>query len=144
MSECSNKHCFNWLPDNCCAYLTVCKHSPVGSPKDEDFFSSKGLPPIALSKPPGLKDDDGKPRYDLLPFEALEPVVRVLTYGAKKYGDDNWKLLENPKRRYFAACLRHVAAWGRGEETDPESGESHLAHAVCCLLYLLCLDSKKS
>lgn len=90
----------------------------------------------------GRKDDDGKPRYDLLPFDALDPVVRVLTSGAKRYGDENWREVDGAPRRYFAAALRHVTAWASGHEKDRDTGESHLAHAVCCLLFLLALNAK--
>ena len=39
--------------------------------------------------------------------------------------------------RYFAAMCRHVFAWWGGEDADPETGYSHLAHAGCCLLFLM-------
>ena len=88
----------------------------------------------------GQKFDENKPRWDLLPLTTLEPVVRVLTYGAKKYADNNWQQVDSPKARYFAAAMRHLTAWQAGEETDYESGEKHLAHAMCCLLFLLHFD----
>lgn len=90
----------------------------------------------------GRKDDAEKPRYDLLPFDALDPVVRVLTSGARRYGDENWRKVEHAPRRYLAAALRHVTAWASGRENDVDTGESHLAHAVCCLLFLLALQAK--
>ena len=43
----------------------------------------------ALLSSAGRKDDDGKPRWDLLPFAEAEEVVKVLTYGARRYGDHN-------------------------------------------------------
>lgn len=85
----------------------------------------------------GAKHDAAKARWDLLPIAALDSVVRVLTFGAAKYGDDNWRSVEHPRRRYYAAAMRHVAAWWSGETNDPESGEHHLAHAACCLLFVL-------
>lgn len=85
----------------------------------------------------GRKDDQGKPRYDLIPPEALHQVVLVLTSGANRYGDDNWRHVTGLRRRYFAAAMRHLWAWWRGEDTDPDSGLSHLAHAACCVLFLL-------
>lgn len=84
----------------------------------------------------GKKFDSDKPRMDLLPFDALLEVSRVLALGASKYGDDNWRLVE-PISRYEAAMLRHLAAHKMGEETDPESGLSHLAHVACNALFLL-------
>lgn len=85
----------------------------------------------------GIKYDGGKPDYSLLPFNALEEIVRVLTYGAAKYSRDNWKLVEPYKERYVAAALRHLTAYARGEKSDTESGRHHLAHAATCLLYII-------
>lgn len=85
----------------------------------------------------GRKFDSGKPRYDLVPFEALEEMVKVLTFGATKYTPDNWRYVDNFDSRYFAACLRHITAYARGELNDPETGLPHLAHAMCCLAFLL-------
>lgn len=86
---------------------------------------------------PGRKDDAGKLRYDLVPVDALRAVTEVLTFGAKKYAPDNWRHVPDPRGRYTAALLRHVYAWMDGEEVDAESGCHHLAHAGCCLLFLL-------
>lgn len=84
----------------------------------------------------GVKYDQDKPRWDLLPLEEVEDVVKVLTFGSKKYEDDNWKKIENIQDRYFAATMRHLRAQRSGEEVDPETGQSHLAHAICCLLFM--------
>jgi len=85
----------------------------------------------------GAKHDGGKPRWDLLPMGPVARVVDVLTFGATKYAPDNWQQVAEPGGRYFAAALRHLAAWSDGERLDPESGLPHLAHAACCLLFLL-------
>jgi hypothetical protein len=85
----------------------------------------------------GRKFDKGKPRYGLLKPEALEEVVKVLTYGAEKYSPDNWKHVENMHERYFDASQRHTWAHWRGELRDEETGYYHLAHAICNLMFLL-------
>lgn len=85
---------------------------------------------------PGRKDDNGKTRVDLLPVGALQEVAKVLTFGANKYGANNWQNVA-PKARYYGAALRHLWARARGERIDPESGLPHLAHAACCVLFLL-------
>ena len=85
----------------------------------------------------GVKYDSEKLRWDLLPVEPIEQVVGVLSYGAKKYDDENWRKVDNQRRRYYAAALRHIVAWWKGEKLDPESGYHHLAHAICCLVFLM-------
>jgi hypothetical protein len=84
----------------------------------------------------GKKFDHGKPMLALLPFTALEEVGKVLTYGASKYDPHNWRA-GMAWSRLISACLRHIFAFVRGEDRDPETGLSHLAHATCCLLFLL-------
>lgn len=88
------------------------------------------------------KDDraDGKPRWELLPLDAIEEIVRVYTMGAEKYADDAWKTIPDAHRRYLAALFRHIAAYERGERKDKESGLSHLAHAAWNAIAILWLD----
>lgn len=85
----------------------------------------------------GRKDDAGKPPWDLLPWRATEEVVRVLEFGARKYAPDNWRKVPDSRRRYFAAAMRHLLAWWGGERNDPETNLHHLAHAECCLKFIL-------
>lgn len=94
-------------------------------------------------KEQGTKHDSEKPRWDLLPMDATEEVVKVLTFGAQKYSDDNWQVVvsESP-HRYVAAAFRHFKSWICGERNDPESGLNHLAHCACCILFLLWKDIK--
>ena len=94
--------------------------------------------------PDGRKFDGEKLRYDLIPPQAQQAMVEVLTFGAQKYAPDNWQLVPEAKRRYFAALERHVWAWKMGEQVDPESGIHHLAHAMCCLAFLYEHDVKYS
>jgi len=85
----------------------------------------------------GRKYDSEKPRMYLLPPKAITEVAKVLTFGASKYDEDNWKKLDNLQNRYTGAALRHIFAHMDGEELDPETGLDHLAHAMCCLLFKL-------
>jgi hypothetical protein len=92
----------------------------------------------------GKKFDQGKNRLDLLPWESLEEVGKVLTYGVNKYGEPSgWQDVPDAKSRYEAALLRHLSAHKRGEKTDPESGISHLSHMACNALFLVYLDMVK-
>jgi hypothetical protein len=84
----------------------------------------------------GRKFDGGKLQYGLLPPLALKATVEILTFGAEKYEPDNWKHVPDSKRRYFDAMQRHLWAWKEGEQNDSESGKNHLAHALCCLMFL--------
>lgn len=93
-----------------------------------------------MKKPAGKKFDQDKDRWDLLPMDVVEDVVKVMTFGARKYGPNNWQQVENGRERYYAALLRHINAWRRGEAVDPETGLPHLAHAACCLGFLQWLD----
>lgn len=90
----------------------------------------------------GKKDDgfgtpNAKLQYHLIPQKALAEVVRVLMYGANRYGAENWRRVEPLGERYFDAGQRHEWAWKSGEKKDAESGLSHLAHAICCALFRL-------
>ena len=92
----------------------------------------------------GRKFDGGKLQYGLIPPLAQKAMVEILTFGAEKYEPDNWKYVPDSKRRYFDAMQRHLWAWKEGEQNDPESGKNHLAHAMCCLMFLYEHDVKYS
>lgn len=84
----------------------------------------------------GVKHDSGKVRMELLSPIALEEIAKVMTAGAIKYGDHNWHG-GIAWSRVIGALLRHVFAFIRREDNDPETGLSHMAHAGCCILFLL-------
>lgn len=84
----------------------------------------------------GKKFDGGKPMLALLPTRPLEEIGKVLTYGAGKYDPWNWTN-GMAWSRLISAMLRHLYAWMRGEDNDPETGLCHLAHVGCCVLFLL-------
>lgn len=83
-----------------------------------------------------IKYDHKKLRLDLLSTIAIEEVAKVLTFGADKYSAHNWRS-GFAYSRLLGACLRHIFAFMRGETNDPETGLCHLAHAMCCLMFLL-------
>ncbi len=93
----------------------------------------------------GRKDDGDKHcRPDLIPPHAEEEVAKVLDFGARKYGDDNWRKVENAKTRYLAAARRHLIQYKKGETADPDSKLHPLAHAICSLLFVLELELEAS
>ena len=89
----------------------------------------------------GIKFDKEKTQWSLLPMDVMDTVVRVLMHGAKKYAPDNWMKVK-PKERYYDACLRHMTAWSLGHKNDDETGLPHIAHAICCLIFLLWHDER--
>ena len=92
----------------------------------------------------GTKHDTEKPRHSLMPPGFVGAVLRVLEHGARKYSPGNWARVPEARTRYYDALQRHVDAWWQGERIDPESGEPHLAHAACCVAFLLWFDENKS
>ena len=99
--------------------------------KDETVVTSQTSNTIL-----GRKFDGDKLEYGLLPPFALKEVVAVLTVGAQKYERNNWIHVPDSMRRYFDAAQRHIWAWKEGESDDSETGYNHLAHAICCLMFL--------
>lgn len=88
---------------------------------------------------PFIKKDEQKLRYDLIPPQSLQGIAKVLTYGANKYNENNWKSCDNPER-YIAALYRHLEMWRQGEKLDEESGIEHLSHAMANIIFLFELD----
>lgn len=84
----------------------------------------------------GVKYDQEKPDISLLSSKALLKVADVMTYGKKKYSAHNWRG-GIAYSRLISAAQRHLLAFQDGEDKDPESKLSHLAHASCCLMMLL-------
>ena len=83
-----------------------------------------------------LKFDTDKLPLNLLSTEAMNQTAAVLKFGAQKYAEHNWRK-GFAWSRPLAAAMRHLTAFNDGEDKDPESGLSHLAHAACCIMFLL-------
>ena len=101
------------------------------------ILTAKQLDQIATAKT-AIKFDEGKADWNLMPFEAIEEINKVLEFGAKKYAA--WNFAEGKGMswtRLFNSMMRHMFAWVRGQDNDPESGLSHLAHAGCNIVFLL-------
>ena len=90
----------------------------------------------------GLKYDEAKTPVELLPPAALEEIAKVLGFGKKKYAAWNWAK-GIAYSRLLGAAVRHLWAYQRGENKDPESGLSHLAHAGCCIIFLLWMEKNR-
>lgn len=106
---------------------------PSMLPPNTQFFQTDGK-----KSAEALRFDEGKSNWSLMPFEAVEEINKVLEFGAKKYAA--WNFTKNGgmnHSRILNSLLRHIFSYMRGEDKDPESGLSHLAHAGCNILFLL-------
>lgn len=86
-----------------------------------------------------MKYDNNKIPMALVPAEAIEKVAKVLSFGAAKYGENNWRDDGHctPYTRTYSSILRHLSEWSKGEDIDPESGQEHLAHAATQIFILM-------
>jgi hypothetical protein len=84
-----------------------------------------------------------KPPMNLLDPLVLEEMSRVMGYGAQKYAKYNW-MKGLAHGRVFAAAMRHMCAYWRGEDRDPETSIHHLAHALCSLMMLFGLVMRET
>lgn len=82
----------------------------------------------------GSRYNEGKPEYSLIDYQSLEPMVRVLMFGRKKYDRNNWRKGLN-KLELLDSLQRHIGDLidrvNQGEdEVDPESGEHIIGHIL--------------
>lgn len=107
----------------------------IGINKDQDWQEEELLKKINEHKEKALRYNQGKPKWSLVHFKSLEPMVKVLMYGADKYAPDNWKKGLD-RKEILDSMQRHLAALIDGQEIDPESQEHHIGHIMCnCMFY---------
>lgn len=98
--------------------------------------TAEGTPTIGNG---GMKYDAGKPLAGILYQDfprALNAVVGIGSFGAKKYERSSWKDVPNAEQRYYDAFHRHLLA-DAISSVDDESGLLHLAHAAWGILAVL-------
>jgi hypothetical protein len=105
-------------------------------PQDDGSLTKHQVEQIAKTAGTALKFDQHKLPLNLLSTEAMNQTAAVLAFGAQKYAAHNWRA-GFAWSRPLAAAMRHITAFNDGEDCDPESGLSHLAHAACCIMFLL-------
>jgi len=95
-----------------------------------------------MKKAGGTKHDSGKAGMDLIPFDGIVEIAKVLDFGAKKYTPGNWA---NGIQfsRLLAAAERHIGEYKEGRDIDPESGLNHIAHAATNLVFLLWMQKHR-
>jgi len=91
------------------------------------------------SKPSNPKDMVGSDKLPLHLWPATATALGCLGLldGMLKYGRGNWREIGVKASIYYDAFGRHTKAWFEGEDTDPDSGLPHLAHALACLAILI-------
>lgn len=79
---------------------------------------------------------EGKGRFDLLPWEGIEELAKLFEAGCNKYGPRNWEK-GIPVSRFIDSMCRH-ALKAAGGLTD----ENHLAavawNAICAITTIKC------
>jgi hypothetical protein len=102
------------------------------------------IPRPRLDEKKPIKHDAGKIRVSLVPFECIMAIAVVMTEGAKKYGDHNWKgFLANGEDRVIDAGFRHHAAIQKGEAYDQDTGLLHAAHKATNALFELWFELQR-
>ena len=100
--------------------------------------------PLAVPHTPdlkkGIKEDEEKDRWDLLPRGTIVQVVKAFTFGIKGRSPGDWKDVDEARRRYYNSAKRHIEDWWNSDGIDNASGLPSLAHACCCLLILMWFD----
>jgi hypothetical protein len=123
-------------------YQIKCRHLTVN---DDGTCVSCGHTTELTTTPTieGPKYDEDKLRYDLVPPQAIKALAETLTIGAIKYAPNSWQIVPDAERRYTAAMMRHFEAYRSGEEFDPETKLSHLAHCIANISFLLYFQSER-
>jgi dATP/dGTP diphosphohydrolase len=101
------------------------------APKPEPVVEQQPSEPEPEPLPEPIKID-----HTMLPVDALEEVSRALMYGKEKHGAWGW--VENPKSHteLLAKVQRHIFEFQRGVTIDPTTKLSHIACAICDLMFL--------
>lgn len=97
--------------------------------------NSSGISSAGANKNSFLKFDANKSRFELIDPWFEEDVAKVLTMGAMKYAENNWKL-NTDINRYIGALQRHLNKIKQGEYIDDESLLQHTAHLGCNAMFL--------
>ena len=135
-------NCFGWKENGVNPYGVTCAE---GCSFDRDCPDRAHLSSDDLHVP-GAKDDKAKPMAGvLLDFSrALQTVVDVGTYGAKKYTRGSWAVVPEGSQRYLDAMMRHLLAMDVDPDgLDKETGLPHLAHAAWNALAVLELQARR-
>ena len=106
--------------------------------RDKEIWTKEEVDAVKHSltnSPQALRYNQGKLEWSLVDFDSLEGLVKVLEYGAHKYARHNWKK-GMPVTQVSESLMRHLFAFLRGEDVDPESGCRHISHVMCNAMFI--------
>lgn len=69
-------------------------------------------------------------RFDCIPPVVLRLLAQCLGFGARKYGKENWKNIE--QWDHLNHAINHINEWNRGDRSEP-----HLVNAMARLTFAL-------
>lgn len=89
-------------------------------------------------KPSNPKDVFGvlKAPMSTVSAPVMAEIGVAMLEGAAKYGRHNYRAVGVRSSVYYDATMRHLMAWWEGEDTDPDSGMSHITKAITSLVVL--------
>jgi hypothetical protein len=74
--------------------------------------------------------------FSTVPAPVIAEIGLAMLEGSRKYRRHNYRAIGVRASVYYDACMRHLTAWWEGEDTDPDSGLSHVTKALACLAVL--------
>jgi hypothetical protein len=103
-----------------------------------DIVAYRVLSAPASAKPSNPKDIVGvrKAPMSTVSGPVLAEVGVAMLEGAAKYGRHNYRAVGVRSSVYYDATMRHLIGWWEGEDTDPDSGLSHITKAITSLVVL--------
>ena len=99
---------------------------------DEDKTPSAEV----LGRIHGVKPSNPKDALGIGKVPSSVIPLPVLLEGALKYGRHNYRAIGVRGSVYYDATRRHLDLWWEGEDTDPDSGLSHITKAITSLIVL--------
>ena len=124
-------------------FKTLLSAVPLGPEPGAALTATAYTQAITSMATTATKHDAGKPRYDLIPPEALDGLSRLFGMGAVKYDARNWEK-GMVWSRVFSAMMRHAWKWFRGESYDTEDGQHHLLSVIWCAMVLYTYAIRKA
>lgn len=85
----------------------------------------------------GGSQSDISARFDLIDSKALFEMAKVLDEGAKKYGENNWRLIDIED--HLNHLIMHAYAYLDGDRSD-----EHLSHIMCRAMFAQGVDLQEN